>query len=171
MMTGTFTSKAQARQDSNYYPIVLHMYPIWPDRGAWLYVEQAVASQPDKPYRQRIYHLEQMAAGRFRSVIYTLPEPSEYIGAWQRPELFAKLSPLVLEVRSDCDVYLEQLGPHAFTGATEGKACRSDLAGATYATSEVIITKKRIVSWDRGFNAQGEQVWGATEGGYVFKRK
>lgn len=171
LMTGTFASKAQANKDSSYYPIVLHMYPIWPDRGAWLYVEQALASQPDQPYRQRIYHLEQLAAGRFRSVVYTLPNPSEWVGAWQNPERFAKLSPLELEVRSGCDVYLNQTGRKTYRGATDGRSCRSNLQGASYATSEVTVTKNKIITWDRGFDANGQQVWGATEGGYVFKRK
>jgi CpeT protein len=171
LMTGTFTSRAQASQDSIYAPIVLHMYPIWSDRGAWLYVEQALASRPDQPYRQRIYHLEQLAAVRFRSVVYTLPNPSNWVGAWREPERFDKLSPLELEVRSGCDVYLNKTGRYTFTGSTDGSTCRSEMAGAAYATSEVTITKNRIVSWDRGFDAQGEQVWGATEGGYVFKRK
>ena len=37
------------------------MAQIWPDsQGAiWLYVEQAVATSLDKPYRQRVYKLEQ----------------------------------------------------------------------------------------------------------------
>jgi hypothetical protein len=26
----------------------------------------------------------------------------------------------------------------------------------------------KIVSWDRGFDASGAQVWGAEKGGYIF---
>jgi hypothetical protein len=40
--------------------------------------------------------------------------------------------------------------------------------GAAYATSEVTILPDRLVNWDRGFDAPGGQVSGATEGGYVF---
>jgi len=35
---------------------------------------------------------------------------------------------------------------------------------------EVVITETQMVSWDRGFDAGGKQVWGAEKGGYVFKK-
>jgi hypothetical protein len=34
----------------------------------------------------------------------------------------------------------------------------------------VTVTPSRIVSWDRGFNDDGSQAWGAVDGGYVFDR-
>jgi hypothetical protein len=49
-----------------------------------------------------------------------------------------------------------------------GKTRRS--YGAVYATSEVTVTPEALISWDRGFGAAGEQVWGAVTGGYVFKK-
>jgi hypothetical protein len=27
-----------------------------------------------------------------------------------------------------------------------------------------------MITWDRGFDAEGKQVWGATAGGYIFRR-
>jgi hypothetical protein len=27
-----------------------------------------------------------------------------------------------------------------------------------------------MTSWDRGYDAQGSQVWGAVEGGYIFDK-
>ena len=36
------------------------------------------------------------------------------------------------------------------------------------ATSEVVVSPGRIESWDRGFDAEGAQVWGAEKGAYVF---
>jgi hypothetical protein len=57
-----------------------------------------------------------------------------------------------------------------FIGGTVGNDCASALAGATYATSEVTIGPEEIITWDKGFDADGNQVWGASKGGYVFKR-
>jgi len=51
-----------------------------------------------------------------------------------------------------------------------GKDCPSELRGAKYATSEVTISKNGFVSWDRGFDENGNQVWGAEYGGYDFLR-
>jgi len=51
-----------------------------------------------------------------------------------------------------------------------GDGCESTLRGAAYATSEVRLTLARMESWDRGFDRPGTQVWGATEGPYIFER-
>jgi hypothetical protein len=57
-----------------------------------------------------------------------------------------------------------------FAGSTHGSACSSNLRGAAYTTSEVRVTPSRMISWDRGFNDEGMQVWGATGGPYVFDK-
>ena len=44
LMQGSFDSKAQAERDSAFYAISLHMHQVWPERGHFLYVEQALAS-------------------------------------------------------------------------------------------------------------------------------
>jgi len=46
--------------------------------------------------------------------------------------------------------------------------CKSTLRGATYATSSVSVHADKIMSWDQGYDSSGNQVWGATAGGYVF---
>ena len=70
LMTGSFNSGAQAASDSDYYDISLHMYPIWEDRKGehWLYVEQAVTAAPERPYRQRVYKVEENKDGSFISL-------------------------------------------------------------------------------------------------------
>ena len=57
-----------------------------------------------------------------------------------------------------------------FTGGTIGTGCESKLGDAAYATSEVELHQDRLLTWDRGFTAEGEQAWGATKSGYVFVR-
>jgi CpeT protein len=59
IMAGKYTSEAQSKVDTNYFNISLVMVPIWQDRGdgKWMYVEQAIGTKLDKPYRQRVYHL------------------------------------------------------------------------------------------------------------------
>ncbi|MBK8230937.1 MAG: hypothetical protein IT349_04755 [Candidatus Eisenbacteria bacterium] len=68
------------------------------------------------------------------------------------------------------DIHLRMPPAGGYAGSTIGLDCESDLRGAAYATSEVSITKGGIVSWDRGFDASGVQVWGAERGGYRFLR-
>jgi len=169
LMTGSFSSAEQAEIDSNYYNITLHMYPIWEGQGHWLYVEQAVASMPDKPYRQRVYELNQLEDGRFSSKVYTLAEPERFIGTWNDAAFFNDFDTSILEERDGCAVMLAYISENHYAGSTQGKACRSSLRGASYATSKVVIQEGFISSWDQGFDAEDQQVWGATEGPYEFR--
>lgn len=173
LMTGTFNSAEQAARDSSYFDINLHMYPIWQKKYPgehWLYVEQAVSAQQDRPYRQRVYKLEKLDGSNFRSVVYELPEPEAFAGKWNDPKAFKALSAEDLILREGCAVYLEQVDDNRFRGSTREQECASTLQGAAYATSEVDIQPGLIISWDRGFNSDNQQVWGATMGGYIFRK-
>lgn len=169
-MSGSFSSAAQAAEDDSYFDIRLEMVPIWTARtdGKWLYVEQAAASNLDRPYRQRIYHVTLDDDGRFRSTVYELPEPLSLAGAWREPSRFDALGPDDLTLREGCAVILARESRKRFSGSTVEKECKSSLRGASYATSKVTVTRKAIESWDQGFDAGDTQVWGAEKGPYVF---
>jgi hypothetical protein len=84
--------------------------------------------------------------------------------------VFAGLTPDSLVLRDGCAVLLTRRPDGVFEGGTAGQGCRSDLRGAAYATSVIVLLPERLVSWDRGFDESGQQVWGAVRGGYVFDR-
>lgn len=169
MMIGSYDSSSQAETDSNYYNISLHMYPIWTNRldGRYLYVEQALASMQDKPYRQRVYKLESLGDGKFASHVYKLKNDSLFIGKWRNPKSFDKYGLSLLEIREGCEVVLEKNNDE-YIGSTIADNCKSTLRGASYATSVVSMSQNKITSWDQGFDKSGTQVWGATEGPYEF---
>ena len=171
-MCGIFDSSAQAEADTTYFNIRLAVSPIWPDRGdgPWLYVEQAVAARPEAPYRQRVYRVQQLSDDLFQSEIYTLPDPEATIGAAPEAEIWDSVSPEDLELRAGCDVMLRWNGQDRFVGSTIGESCASSLRGASFATSRVTVEDGRLRSWDQGFDAAGEQVWGAEKGPYDFVR-
>lgn len=170
-MEGSFNSEEQSQNDSDYFNISLEMKKIWNDRkdGYWLYVEQAVSQTKDKPYRQRIYHLF-LEKGSIISEIYSIPDESKYVGGYKNPQLFDNLSHDSLSARTGCAVIIKRVDENTFIGSTVKKNCTSNLRGASYATTEVKITKDTMISWDRGFNDKDEQVWGAVKGGYIFKK-
>lgn len=171
-MTGEFSSEAQAKADAEYRDIRLTMARIWADRadGPWLYVEQAMASAPDRPYRQRVYRLEHAGADLFQSRVFALKEPAKAVGAGADPTRLAGVTPETLEALPGCTVVLRRIDAATFRGSTLGSACENAFGKAVYATSEVTITASSIRSWDRGYDAKAEQVWGATKGGYEFLR-
>lgn len=188
LMTGSFSSALQhERDEKNYFDIRLHMTPIWPERssvekGFWLYVEQAVATDPERPYRQRIYRVftEEVAGASgaktrvFKSEVYLLPgKPDDvlkFAGAWREPAKLEALKSDQLTLKDGCTVVLTRTAPSTYDGATVGKGCPSERGGATYASAEVHVSAAGLKTWDRGFNDKDEQVWGATQGPYIFDR-
>lgn len=171
-MEGSFSSQKQSEQDTNYFDIRLRMKRIWSDRadGVWLYVEQATSSVQQKPYRQRVYHVTQIGKNKFESAVYTIENPLRFAGDFKKESPLAGLTPDSLKSRDGCSVFLTKNKKGYYSGSTIGKDCSSDLRGAKYATSEVKVYKNKIVSWDRGWGDNGEQIWGATGGGYIFDR-
>lgn len=171
-LTGSFSNAEQSRGDKAFQFVVLHAVRIWPARsdGPWLYVEQAMADAPGMPYRQRVYQLAVGADGTLESRVYALVDPVAATGAWQKPMPLAELTPAALSARDGCTVFLRALPDGSFVGGTRGNGCASDLRGASHATSEVTISADDLITWDRGYNAVGRQVWGSTRGGYRFKR-
>ena len=171
-MAGSFSSEAQSLSDSSYRHVRLHMIPIWQQQseGYWFYIEQSIAGYEDRPYRQRIYHLVQQDDSTFRSDVFVFNNPLRFAGNWQTGEAVKGLTPDSLELREGCSIFLQRHSPEIYSGSTRGEGCESTLRGASYATSEVTITKTEMISWDRGFDDHRVQVWGAEKGGYIFKK-
>ena len=168
IMQGNYSSENQALADTTYFNISLKMVPIWKDRGNFLYVEQALVTKIDKPYRVRIYKISQNNANQFVSEIYTLKNEKDWIGKWSDPNAFDRLLLSDVELKKGCEVTLKRIDKNKFIGETGEKTCASELRGAKYATSKVTVTSNQILSWDQGFDNEGKQVWGAEKGGYIF---
>ena len=170
-MAGEFSSEDQAKADPAFFHIKLRMRPIWKKKkdGHWLYVEQAAAESEDKPYRQRIYNVYKTDTA-IVSKVYEIKDPAKYVGGWKDGSLLDALALTSLIDRQGCAIFLTKNAEGVFVGSTPGKECLSTLRGAAYATSEVQIFADRIDSWDRGWDKDDKQVWGAVKGGYVFKK-
>ena len=165
VMQGTYSSEKQSLEDKSYYNVFLRMVPIWKNKGHYLYVEQAMADNQSKPYRVRIYKISQKNEA-FISEIYTLKNEKDWIGKWANPQDFDALSENDIELKPGCEVVLRRTGEKIFEGKTGDKTCPSELRGASYASSKVTITENQFLSWDKGFDKNGKQVWGAEKGDY-----
>jgi|GEM_PF-355717 len=171
-MKGTFYDVVPASENTGQDTMNLKMYPIWEDKEEevyWMYVEQALSSKKEKPNHQYIYRIEQKDSTTFVSSTYTLAEPEKYIGSWTKPKLYDDLSMDAILIQEGCEVILKKEG-NMYIGETSEGTCLSTMRGATYTTSEITVTKDGIISWDRGFNKEGKQVWGAEKGGYIFDK-
>ncbi len=173
MMAGEFDSEAQSKADTSYNHILLRLKPIWKDEinGYWYYVEQAAAKDEDRPYRQRVYHLYKQNDTTIVSKVYEIKNPENYIGAW-KDEVRANMLTLdSLTDKEGCETYLHKRKSNVYSGSTEWGKCLTTYKGASYTSSETVIYKKKMVTWDRGWNNKDKQVWGAVKGGYSYIKK
>lgn len=172
LMSGTFSSEKQSFEDPDFFHINLIMKPIWSAKkdGYWLYVEQAMATTLDTPYRQRVYHIYQYDDYTLVSKVYEIKNQEEFAGKSHHPETLDKLTQEHLIDKEGCGIYLKKTDKNRFEGSTKDKDCPSNLRGATHTTSSVILTKNGMTSWDQGWDAEGNQVWGAVKGGYRFDK-
>jgi CpeT protein len=171
LLHGRFDSSEQASANAAYLAVQLETCVVdAPEFGTRvLYVEQAVMGSLGQPYRQRLYVVEQgEAANTARSRVFEFVRPADWVGSCALDAL--ALLPEDVEERVGCDVVLTWDGS-SFSGGTSGQDCASTLQGASYATSQVTLQQDQLLSWDRGFDAQGRQVWGAAQGPYVFVRR
>ncbi len=172
LLIGEFSSKDQSLQDTTYLNIHLSMSRIWEDdkSAIWLYVEQAIDSKREKPYRQRVYKLNHPNESIFTSDIYTLKNQERFIGLQNDSEKRKTLTPEMIEHKEGCTVKMNKMIDF-YIGGTDSDKCPSDLRGASYATTKIILKENMLESWDQGFDKNGVQVWGATKGGYIFMRE
>jgi CpeT/CpcT family (DUF1001) len=170
MMQGFYSSEAQSIADTSYFNILLKMKPMWTNKKGeyWLYVEQAMNTTEDKPYRQRAYQLQLLNDSTITSTVYTIKSGEKYYGDWKKDKPLENVTTDSLEVRKGCVINIHKIKKNKFVGETNKTDCESNLRGANYATTVVSMSKKKVLSWDRGYDKDGKQVWGAVKGGYVF---
>lgn len=170
-LEGTFDTAAQAKADREYFDITLtHCRVDLPSLGKdVLYVEQARTSSLAAPYRQRVYVIDTKGEDTAVSRIFEHRDPKVLTGLCAKTPRPA-LSAADLEEKAGCAVTMAWKGDR-FEGSTAPRACLSNYQGATYTMSEVSVSPTEVRSWDRGFDASDQQVWGAAKGPYVFVRK
>jgi CpeT protein len=171
-MAGVFSNQAQARKIQSYAYVSLYTIPIWKERtdGYWFYVEQTMADQLDQPYHQRVYHVSRVNKDLMESKIFAIQDQAHFVRAYENLDLLNNLAPERIVLRPGCSLILRRLNPESFAGSTLGEGCPSELRGAMYTTSQIVINEQQMISWDRGYDRGGKQVWGATMGGYVFTK-
>ncbi len=173
LLAGTFDSTAQAEADPKTWKAVRLVAVRVPKSRLGdpvLYVEQALVSTPDKPYRQRFYRLEETADGGVISRVFEPRDKLAVSGKWRDPSDLALFGEADVVERVGCAVRLKK-SPEGWSGGTEGKNCPSALAGARYAESYVRLHPGRLETWDRGFDVNDAQVWGSEKRPYEFERR
>ena len=79
IMQGNYSSKNQSKTDKTYYHIILRMTPIWKTKGHYMYVEQALFTKQNKPYRIKIYKYIQKNNNEIINEIYGIKNEQKWI--------------------------------------------------------------------------------------------
>ena len=134
----------------------------------FLYQEQALTENLGKPYRQRFLRIAPSTERqRVRSLSFRPAQAENWIGLCNQPETrrVVTLQDLGMPV---CSVWLQKSGDN-YVGSTPEGGCPANVRGAVKITNRIVLHDTGMDTLDRGFNAAGKQVWGATSDSYQFR--
>ncbi len=142
----------------------------WENKGAiFLYQEQALFTKLSQPYRQRFLQISPSSFSQtVRSRSFKPTTPGNWIGFCDKPESERVLASSDLGSRV-CEVFLKR-SSQSYLGNTPVDGCPANVRGAVRITNHIELTTSGMNTWDRGFDAQGKQVWGAQSDSYQFQR-
>jgi CpeT/CpcT family (DUF1001) len=138
-----------------------------PAGSIYLYQEQAIVPSLTQPYRQRILEISPSPASQtIRSRSYKLADQAKWVNFCDRSN--RQISPQDFPIIV-CAVFLKST-PEGFSGTTEATGCPANVRGAVTIRNRIRLHPNGMDTWDRGFDAQGKQVWGAGAAPYQFLR-
>lgn len=137
--------------------------------ATFLYQEQALAQSLDRPYRQRFLRVAPSAAeDTVESKSYKPSNPQNWSGLCNKPleERIVSLNELN---DAECSVFLVPVA-NLYVGHTQAGGCATNVRGAVRITNSVFLHATGMDTWDRGYDADGKQVWGAGGQAYQYRR-
>lgn len=171
-LSGHYHNSDQARSDSAYHEVELHITPIWKRSGPrrWFYREESTLPASGKPYLQVIHELQAESDTSFLLDSYMIPGQEQFAGSWRDPASFEALPRDSLFYRKRCTVRLTRIGDGHYRSSTmDRKGCtmptRPDIA---YLTMDIEYIRGTLSIWHRSYDFEDRQVKGPRNGGYRF---
>lgn len=163
-ISGNFSTYNQSLIDSTFDNVLVYTRVVRRDnRGIWVYTEQGEARNYT-PYRQRVYLITNQDSVLLQK-IYTIKNPQQF-----SRRNFARISFDDLEYKQGCDVIIRKMAPEMYKGTTDSNTCVATFRGSTYTTSIFMVRPYGVISWERGWNDNHQQVWGSTRGYYIYEK-
>lgn len=147
------TCQATVQNDSNNIPSV------------FLYQEQALSDRLSQPYRQRFLQISLNSNNIVQSSSFKPSNSTTLIGLCNKPLPERIVSDIGTPV---CSVSIKPVGQD-YIGETPPQGCPANVRGAVRITNRIILHSTGMDTLDRGFDASGNQVWGATNETYQFR--
>ncbi len=135
----------------------------------FLYQEQAMTDNLKQPYRQRFLQISPSADGqKVESATFIPPKPKAWTNFCKKPESERRVT--VAEIGDyRCSVFLERAGSQ-YIGQTAPEGCPVNYRGAVTVTNTVILDADSMDTMDRGYDQDGNQLWGAQTQPYQYRR-
>lgn len=155
---GTFSNSVQVGVDSSYDLVTIDSKRIWKSRkpGGWFIVRIIRHdSLSAKTLSKYVYHVSSVEEGMFEITIFSLSEAMAK--ADDMNEDIEHFSVRDLAQRSGCELYL-QAADRTFIGGTHGTACPSSVPGASYSTTELLISPRGLWWLEMMYAPGGEAV-------------
>lgn len=174
-LEGTMDTSAQARTNPTAPQVQMTTCRIQvtnnpaPTSAIFLYQEQALVQRLDQPYRQRFLEISSSIYSQsVRSRSFKPSQPEQWQGFCSKPLAERQLTwqQLGTEV---CRVFLRRSG-NTYIGNTPVDGCPANVRGAVRITNHIRLDSQGMETWDRGLDAEGNQVWGAESAPYRFQR-
>lgn len=138
-------------------------------KGVFLYQEQALTRNLSKPYRQRILNiLPSIDKNSIESVSFKPINPKNWIGLCHKPLSERVINSQEIE-NVNSSVFLKPVGTE-YIGETQPGGCIINFKGAVKVTNTIKLYQNGMKTQDRGFDAQGKQVWGAENRSYQYQK-
>lgn len=147
---------------------------IMGDRNSiFLYQEQGFTDRLDQPYRQRFLEIttdNKQQEKTPQNLVFSHSYKPDNLARWtnfckrdHQQEQLAQtdLGQLV------CTIRLKPL-LSVYVGQTPSGGCATTARGATTITNSIVLHQQGMETWDRGFDNEGKQLWGAREQPYQF---
>lgn len=170
-LIGTFSTEWQARTSPGRLNVLVESERVFSGRadGLWIYLQHSLALSQLSPYLHRVYHLRYSGTLVVASV-YSISNEAEFKRNWRLKKTFETITGPGLVLREGCDIYFTRVNEAKFWGRVSPRSCPSSYSGADFVECSIEITPSYFSNWDRGYAANGTQVWGPKDGPYKFQR-
>lgn len=174
-LNGKFSSAQQNAEEPYFDKVFYNAINYKLVDTLWIYMEQG--TDISKPYRQRVYVITILNDTTLQTKYYALKDAKSFVINNQKDfniekfkERLSKITIGDLIYMNGCDNTIHKGEDGNFYSKNEGSNCGGSYNGATYTTSEFRLYTNMIVSWERGWKADGTQAWGSSRGFYYFRK-
>ncbi|MEW7280116.1 chromophore lyase CpcT/CpeT [Aquimarina sp. 2201CG1-2-11] len=169
LLTGEFSNEIQAENDINFPHLTLKNTRIWENRsGYWMFSEISDIRQNGRVYFQRIIHYDRLDSVTLRSTSYKIPNLKKHQNISSNIDFLNQLRLEDLEIVMGCQMYFKKETSTIYSGKTKKGACTSSIPNVDYILSTLIVSNGKISSWTKGFNKEGDHIWGKIKGPYKY---